>query len=150
MPSFEKLFRKSKGQPVLHNGERLYLADYVPFKEGDVIRITFEQTASEWRQGVKLQAPGTIKVADQRIDASLFLWEDTAPTQTDLVLMAAQGELEVSNIWDTGDGVAQSWHNGAAMKIEALPNGKRYRCNDGHSDEDFDDIVFRLERIDEN
>jgi hypothetical protein len=55
--------------------------------------------------------------------------------------------IEVKNVWDVGDGVIHSWHNGAAMIVEPLPNGRRYRCNDGLADDDFDDIVFHLERL---
>jgi len=42
------------------------------------------------------------------------------------------------------------WHaglcNGAAMYSEDIPNGKRYFCNDGVEDDDFDDIVFTVTR----
>ena len=36
--------------------------------------------------------------------------------------------------------------NGAAMYPEDIPNGKRYFCNDGVEDDDFDDIVFTVTR----
>jgi hypothetical protein len=37
------------------------------------------------------------------------------------------------------------------MIIEQLPNdGRRYHCNDGEPDEDFDDLVFRIERVEPN
>ena len=55
--------------------------------------------------------------------------------------------IEVKNVWDVGNGVIESWHNGAAMIVELLPDGRRYLCNDGFADDDFDDIVFRLERV---
>lgn len=36
-------------------------------------------------------------------------------------------------------------HGYSAMLIEHLPDGgRRYRCNDGQADEDFDDIIFRV------
>lgn len=42
------------------------------------------------------------------------------------------------------------WHaglcNGAAMYSEDIPNGKRYFCNDGVEDDDFDDIIFTVTR----
>lgn len=38
--------------------------------------------------------------------------------------------------------------NGAAMYSEDIPNGKRYFCNDGEEDEDFDDIIFTVKRVD--
>jgi hypothetical protein len=33
-----------------------------------------------------------------------------------------------------------------AMYSEEIPNGKRYHCNDGVEDDDFDDIVFTVTR----
>lgn len=36
---------------------------------------------------------------------------------------------------------------GAAMYSEEIPNGKRYFCNDGEEDEDFDDIIFTVKRV---
>ena len=38
--------------------------------------------------------------------------------------------------------------NGAAMYSENIPNGKRYFCNDGDEDEDFNDIIFTVKRVD--
>ncbi len=147
VPSFERFFRESNGKPFSYQGNLLHLADFVPFHQGSVVRITFEHTSSEWRQGIKLRAPGHVEVAGQTITAPIVLWQDTAPPQTDLRLLAPSGDLEIANCWDTGNGVTQSWHNDAAMMIDELPNGKGYRCNDGHPDEDFDDIVFLVERL---
>jgi len=33
------------------------------------------------------------------------------------------------------------------MLVEEVPNGYRYRCNDIQSDDDYDDVIFRIERI---
>jgi hypothetical protein len=33
------------------------------------------------------------------------------------------------------------------MIVDLLPNGRRYRCNDGLADDNFNDIVFRLEHV---
>ncbi len=40
-----------------------------------------------------------------------------------------------------------SWHNGAAIIVEPVPFGRRYRCNDGIANDDFNDLIFRLERV---
>lgn len=148
MPSFESLFKESKGKPIVYKGQELRLVDFVPFAQGDRVRVTFERRSSEWRQGVGLKVPGAFEVAGQEIKAPIVLWEDTAPTETEIRILAPAGQLEVKNVWDTGNGVIHSWHNGAAMIIEELPvGGRRYRCNDGHPDDNFDDIVFRLEKL---
>jgi len=150
MPDFQSLFEESKGKPVVYKGQELHLVDFVPFDQGDSIRVTFERTSSEWRQGVGLRVQGALEVAGQTINGPIVLWEDTAPTETKIRILAPAGQLEVKNVWDTGDGVTHSWYYGAAMIVEELASGgRRYRCNDGHPDEDFDDIVFRLEKLED-
>lgn len=37
--------------------------------------------------------------------------------------------------------------NGAAMYSEDIPDGKRYFCNDGDEDDDFDDIIFTVKKV---
>lgn len=151
MASFESLFRESKGKPIVHKGQELHLVDFIPFREGQRVKVTFEGARSEWRQGVELSAHGALEVAGQTINGPIVLWRDTAPTEIEIRILAPAGQLEVKNVWDTGDGVTHSWHNGAAMIIERLPTGgRRYRCNDGHPDEDFDDVVFRIESLGED
>ena len=146
MVIFENLFRGSKGLPVAYNGRLLHLCDFVPCTQGDVFRITFEATSSKWRQGVMVQVEGALAVAGDVHSEPIVLWEDTAPTEIEILVVAAKGPLQVRNVWDAGDGVTHSWHNGAAMIIEKIPGGRRYRCNDGYPDDDFDDIVFLLKR----
>ncbi|MCB1117403.1 MAG: hypothetical protein KDK50_02345, partial [Chlamydiia bacterium] len=59
----------------------------------------------------------------------------------------------VQNFWEdvnhTNTVYIDKAHNGAAMIVEEIPNGRRYRCNDGEPDDDFDDIVFTITRINE-
>jgi len=35
--------------------------------------------------------------------------------------------------------------NYAGMIVEKLPDGFRYLCNEGRDDDDYDDLVFRIE-----
>lgn len=88
-------------------------------------------------------------VKGQRIPGKngTVMWEDTAPQTVEFEADTDSAAVEVRNVWDVGDGVMHSWHNGAAMIVEDLPDGRRYRCNDGEADDDLDDIVFRLERL---
>lgn len=88
-----------------------------------------------------------------------------------------QGHIIIKNIWETilyeetryglcaeqkivrfeegkkvacfvgGDQWAMGKGNGAAMYSEDIPNGKRYFCNDGDEDDDFDDIIFKVKRM---
>jgi len=52
-------------------------------------------------------------------------------------------------IWRLNNKPMQYGHNGAALYIEEIPNGKRYYCNDGSPDDDFDDLVFTIEKVQE-
>jgi len=33
------------------------------------------------------------------------------------------------------------------MIVEKIEGGRRYRCNDGFPDEDFDDIIFTVRKL---
>jgi hypothetical protein len=62
-------------------------------------------------------------------------------------IRSRDGVCQVKNVWDTGNGVMQSWHNGAAMIIHRGTSSTKYECNDGFPDDDFDDLVFRIELL---
>jgi hypothetical protein len=145
MVVFEKMFRESGGKPVEYQGKIIQLGDEVSVGKAARVKIVFEKTNSQWRQGVALRASGTFEIAGQKIKRGLALWQDTAPQETEFVVHSLSGTLDVRNIWDVGDGITESGHNGAAMIVEEIPNGRRYYCNDGKPDDDFDDIIFRLE-----
>lgn len=144
MPSFEKLFLQSKGQPVIYNGRTIQMVDRLPVVDGQQVKLVFESVDADWRQGVCLTTDGGFRVNGQLIKKSIVLWHDTAPKEVILTVQTKKSECQVKNVWDVGDGVMHSWHNGAAMMIEDLLDGKRYRCNDGNPDDDFDDLIFRI------
>ncbi|MGH6614062.1 hypothetical protein [Sphingomonas sp.] len=96
-------------------------------------------------RGVHLATKGHFKIGSETFPKAIVLWADTAPRIVILEVHANDGVCQVKNVWDTGDGTMHSWHNGAAMIIEETEFGRRYRCNDGNPNDDFDDIIFRLE-----
>lgn len=145
MPSFQSLFFESKGQPVVYNGQTIQMVDRIPIKNGQFLRVIFEGVNAEWRQGVHLKTDGDFIVNNKTVKKAVVLWHDTAPREVLLQVHTKKGECWIKNVWDTGNGVMDSWHNGAAMIVEEIATGKRYRCNDGQPDDDFDDIVFRIE-----
>jgi len=142
---FEEMFRESGGKPVEYQGQIIQLGDEVPVGKAARVKVVFEQTNSKWRQGIALTTSGTFEIAGQKIKRGLALWQDTAPQETEFVVNSESGTLDVENTWDVGDGITELGHNGAAMIVEEIPNGRRYRCNDGEPDDDFDDLIFRLE-----
>ncbi len=144
MQSFEDLFLKSKGQPIEYNGNTIQMVDRIPVTYGQQIRVIFESANSDWKQGVHLANDGAFEVNGQTIKKAVVLWKDTSPTEVLLKVKSKKGEFLVKNVWDVGDGVMHSWHNGAAMIVEESRSVRRYRCNDGRPDDDFDDLVFTL------
>ena len=145
MPSFEDLFLKSKGKPIVYNGQTIQMVDRLAVVSDQRLRITFESVNSEWRQGICLTTDGSFLVNRQVVKNSIVLWYDTAPQEVLLQVQTKNGECQIKNVWDTGDGVMHSWHNGAAMVVGEITSGRRYQCNDGRPDDNFDDLVFRIE-----
>ena len=141
---FEELFIESKGKPVQYKGITVRMMDEIPISDSAIIRIEFELANSEWRQGISLTTVGTFDVGGRKIKQGIALWYDTAPKVIELNVKSKSGILQVKNIWDVGDGVVHSWHNGAAIIVSVDGTRRRYQCNDGHEDDDFDDLVFAL------
>ncbi len=108
--------------------------------------VSIESTNSIYRQGVRLDPNANIKI-DGRVFRTVALWEDTAPTISVIEVPPDVTALGVRNVWEDEHGTVHSWYFGAAMILSMLPNGRRYFCNDGQPDADFDDIVFRIERL---
>jgi hypothetical protein len=147
MPSFVDLFLKSKGRPVIYNGRTIQMVDRLTVPDGQRLKVTFESVNADWRQGVCLTVDGGFVVNNQTVMKSVVLWHDTAPREILLQIQTKKGECRVKNVWDTGDGVMHSWHNGGAMIVEEISSGRRYKCNDGRADDDFDDLIFLIELL---
>jgi hypothetical protein len=150
MLHFEEEFRRSKGQSIQHKGKTLVMWDQFPVPEGLIrLQLRFVSTNSNWKQGVSLTVDGYFLINERRVNNAVILWEDTAPRVSEFECETRNGYVEVVNAWDTGDGVRQSWHAGAAIIIEEIKEGRRYLCNDGHLDDDFDDLIFELRLVSE-
>lgn len=150
MTNFQSLFFASKGQPIEYGGQLIQMVDRLPISKSQKLCVVFESKNSDWRQGVHLSTVGTFEVNGQKIKNAVVLWEDTAPEESGLAINSKSGECLIKNVWDVGDGIMHSWHGGAAMIASNGDDGRRYRCNDGHADEDFDDLVFRVQLIPES
>jgi hypothetical protein len=60
-----------------------------------------------------------------------------------------EGLLWIWNVWMQyfqGVRIVLSHEKYCGMLVEELPNGYRYRCNEGRDDDDYDDLIFRIER----
>ena len=146
MFSFQDLFIKSTGKPVDYNGKTIQMVDKFPVNHKSEFKVVFEDCKNDWKQGISLSTAGTFIINGQKIKNSVVLWQHTAPNELDFIVESKSRELLIKNVWDIGDGVIHSWHGGGAMIVEELNNGRRYRCNDGRQNDDFDDLVFRIEK----
>jgi len=148
MQSFQDMFIESGGKPIEYQGNTLVMMDDFPVEDGAELRLAFVSCNGEWRQGVSLKVvgKGKIDVNGQQLTQAVC-WQDTAPRTVKFKIVGDVTEIEVKNVWDTGDGVMHSWLNGAAMIVDADAAQRTYRCNDGYADDDFDDIIFRIERL---
>ena len=163
MPDFGQLFIKTGGQAIEYNGKILVMSDEIAFEDGDHILVTIEKTHSEWKQGVGLCLFGFFEEQGDRFKDRIILWDNLHTKSVELILwknttkrkhskrLPKNGILHVYNVWEikslTGHPCVHYWHHGAAMIVEEIENGRRYRCNDGHPDDNFDDIVFTIQKI---
>ncbi len=155
MTSFETFFRNSKGKPIEYKGKVLVLADKFPIANGDKLIISIESTNSKYRQGFSIDVTGKCEYMGNMYEKgkgiNMLFWENTLPKQAELTVFTKEGFVWIVNFWEEtnhlGTKSRHKGHNGAAMIIEEIENGKRYRCNDGHPDEDFDDIIFTVQRL---
>lgn len=145
---FEKLFIESKGQPIQYKGKELKMIDRVILPSSQTsLQIEFISTNSEWKQGIVLQTKGEFEVNGQTLPNKVILWEHTAPEQIDVKLKSKDKILIIYNVWKTEDGTTHYWHNGGALFLKKENRAITYYCNDGYADDDFDDLVFKIEFI---
>lgn len=152
MSIFEDMFiESSDGNSIQYKDKTLIRVDRFPVENGMKVRIIFERTNSEWKQGIRLRLEIGDFIVDEKTlkgKPGLVFWQDTTHAVEEVKICGPSGgELLIYNAWDTGDGVIEAWHNGAAMYVEEIENGRRYHCNDGHPDDGLDDLIFRIERV---
>ncbi len=103
--------------------------------------------------GARHSFKGTFEVEDQIFENKISFWKGDSPNQVQIVVHPEKksGSILVKNLWQNTDHLGNkfinSGLNGAAMIIKEIPNGRRYYCNDGHPDKNFDDIIFSIQKV---
>lgn len=143
---FEELFMASKGQPITYNGNEIKMIDKINLIFVQVkIKIFFLATDSAWKQGLILKTKGHFEISNKVAKNKVVFWEDTAPAEFELIVNSKDKTLIIYNVWETEDGTLHYWHNGGALHVEVEGNIRTYYCNDGYPDDDFDDLIFKIE-----
>ena len=153
---FNSLFKKSLGKPILYKGQELILADKIPVNYDEKLRITIESTNSKYIQGVGIS--DNIEIFGQKVGKAV-VWEyysvppenrentrNQLPYSFEVICKNKKGEIFIYNMAEV-DGRQDYWNFGCAMIVENIENGKRYKCNDWQPNEDFNDIIFRVEKV---
>lgn len=147
---FEVLFKKSNHKPIEYKGKLVSHTDTIKVPVGKtkfIVRI--EQVNSKWQQGILFQSKkDTFHFNNIEYPKGFHLWSTTSDEEIECAIESMTGEFKVWNIWRLEGKSMQYGHNGAALYFEEIPNGRRYFCNDGYPDDDFDDIIFTIEIID--
>ena len=144
--TIEQLFIESKGAAVDYNGIKLLRIDRFPVQNREKLIITWESTSSDWKQAIRLKIDKQIIIENSK-SKNIILWENTSPEEVIIECYTKDGLLYIYNGWDAGDSTIDSWLGNSAMIVENITDGRRYRCNDGQSDDDFDDLVFHVTRV---
>jgi hypothetical protein len=161
MPNFDPIFMETVVRPILYKGNSIARIDKFPIKNGDILIASIETTNSQYRQGFSIDIKGYCemngKVFKQGKGILMLFWEDTMPKQVEIKVFTKQDFVIVQNMWEENISFLEDQEkqfklrnasiNGAAMIVEEIENGRRYRCNDGVPDEDFDDIIFTVQRL---
>ena len=148
MPSFDNEFINAKGNPVKYQNFELIRLDRIPVKKVFSASLQVISTNSEWKQGIRLRINGTITFGSCK-GKDFILWaNDMKDDAVHFEGVSKDNQLIVYNAWERpmwdGNMVTESWLNGAAMVVEIDGNTRIYRCNDGHPDDNFNDIIFKV------
>lgn len=142
---FEDLFNKSEGKPFIYHDREIKMSDRIILSSNKVsFNVEFVSVNSEWKQGIVFQTTGEFEVNGQNLPNKIVLWQHTSPKEVEIIVKSKDKTIFIYNVWDTGDGAMHYGHNGGALFIEQVNVNKIYYCNDGHPNDDFDDLVFTI------
>jgi hypothetical protein len=131
------------------NGEPVVLIDALEVRSGQQLRITFENVASTWRQGMFLATEGMLVISGTSLP-KFVLWQDSAPEVVTIDVVDTSGTLILYNVWDSGRnlGKFESQSATSGMIVKELPQAsRRYWCNDIGSTPEFNKLVVRVDLV---
>ena len=165
MIDFDEAFMKSNYKPIKYKDKIIHRFGRFKVSPEETLIITIESAKTKVDldkdrviQGLCVDVTGTCELNRKLISKGIgkkqgvrmLFFDDTAPRPVILKLHSKKSYVFIENIWEhrspKGTYQINSMVRGAAMIIEDIPNGKRYRCNDLDINDDFDDIIFTVVR----
>ena len=150
MLSFDLEFAKSNGKPIKYKDWELIAIDRIPVQKKFSGTLKIISTNSEWKQAVCLDSDkgGTLAMGSQKQKRFVVYADDVNDDVLHFEGTSKGLQLIVYNAWEQFDHrntpFLNYWMGNAAMILEIDGNTRRYRCNDSHMDDNFDDIIFEI------
>ncbi len=143
---FSELFKNNNFEPLIYNNKLIKLYDKWNLKSNNVkIKITFLSVNKFRKQGFIIRIDGSFDINGQKIQNQIVLWEHTAPKEFILTIESKDKKICINNAWLSDNELAHQAHFGAAMFVEESENFRVYNCNDGLPNDDFNDLIFKIE-----
>lgn len=171
MPELEYLFIEAKGRPVQYQGVEIKRIDRFPVKNGDTLICSIEEAVQkpEYLEGFCVDITGYCEldgeICKQGKGIRMIFWNGHTPQEFKLKIFTKLGHVIIYNICEidtsyitndeTGNPITKyskrldSKYNGAAMIVEEIDGGRRYRCSDTSAAEKpfpFNDIIFTVKK----
>jgi hypothetical protein len=144
---FPLLFEASNCKPVLYKDKFVHISDELPSAPMNKYTLIIEHINSDWEQGIIINS----KEAHFRLNDtkeginSLLIWISEVPKKYIIHIIApGKTPINIWNMWRIDKGATSYGHNGAAIIIEEIEKGRKYFCNDGYPDDDFDDLILTV------
>lgn len=119
--------------------------------DGERFVLVFESANSDWEQLVHLETDRTVEVETATYQRGTLVRFSPNKLRVPIRCRTHEKVLWIWNAWSyrdrQGSQRLESLENYAGMLVEEMPAGYRYRCNEGRDDDDYDDLVFRIERV---
>lgn len=152
--SFVKRIAGRKKNFIIHKGNKVFLSKKIKVTKGDKFELKFLSTNSKYLQGVKVAGRKNTNVEFEvngfQTSKGLIIRQDTAPRKIHFEIKninSGKAEILVHNIWIKSEDRVEFGQGNAGMIIEDTKDGWIFRCNDEQDDDDFDDLIFTLQKV---
>lgn len=143
---FEEYFNETDGEPFYYGEKKIQLSLHISLDKPSKFRLSNFQIRSYWKQGIVVRAlDGSLKY-DGIENSTFVFWQNNFGNNIDFEFINGV-KLIVFNVWDTGNGVMQSGHNGAGIFIEQTNEKIVLNCNDAYPDGSMTDLIFTLTKL---